>query len=85
MFFERSKTGTTVIHLGKADIDTFRVVLPTAAIMRRYGEIAEPLIDRQIANATESRTLAAIRDALLPKLLSGEVRAQDAEKLAGVA
>jgi type I restriction enzyme S subunit len=32
------------------------------------------MIDRIIANIHESRTLAALRDALLPKLLSGELR-----------
>ena len=37
------------------------------------------------ANTRESHTLAAIRDALLPKLLSGEIRVRDAEKLVRVA
>jgi type I restriction enzyme S subunit len=39
-----------------------------------------PLFDRQIANDLESRTLAATRDLLLPKLMSGEIRVRDAEK-----
>jgi type I restriction enzyme S subunit len=41
------------------------------------------LQERQSANIHESRTLAALRDALLPKLLSGEIRVADAERIAG--
>jgi type I restriction enzyme S subunit len=40
----------------------------------------EPLHMRIVSNLRESRTLAAIRDALLPKLLSGKIRVKDAEK-----
>jgi type I restriction enzyme S subunit len=73
-FFERSKTGTTVIHLGKKDIDTFRIVVPSSCILSKFRLLTEPILDRIIANSQESRTLAATRDVLLPKLLSGEVR-----------
>jgi type I restriction enzyme S subunit len=41
--------------------------------------ILEPLIERTVASETASRTLAALRDALLPKLLSGAVAVGDAE------
>ena len=37
----------------------------------------EPLLARQAASAEESRTLGAVRDALLPKLISGEIRPRD--------
>jgi type I restriction enzyme S subunit len=37
-----------------------------------------------VGNVAQSRTLAAIRDALLPKLISGEIRVKDAEKFAGI-
>jgi type I restriction enzyme S subunit len=41
------------------------------------------LIDHAEANKLENRTLAATRDLLLPKLMSGEVRVKDAERLVG--
>jgi type I restriction enzyme S subunit len=41
-----------------------------------------PLLDRQDLNNLESRTLAATRDLLLPKLMSGEIRVKDAEEIA---
>jgi type I restriction enzyme S subunit len=42
--------------------------------------IMSPLIENKIVNSVQSRTLAAIRDTLLPKLLSGEIRVKDAER-----
>ena len=80
-FHERSKTGTTVIHLGKRDIDGFRIVFPDAGVMGRFQALADSLIDTIIGNGSESRTLEKLRDTLLPKLISGELRVPDAEKL----
>ncbi len=79
-FFERSKTGTTVVHLGKADIDTFRVVLPSPELRAAFGRVADPIDSRMVALANESRTLASLRDTLLPKLISGELRVPKAER-----
>ncbi len=73
-FFERSKSGTTVIHLGKADIDTFRIVLPPAQILAAFGAAAGPMDRRVVVAAAERRRLVGLRDTLLPKLISGEVR-----------
>jgi type I restriction enzyme S subunit len=56
------------------DIARFEVALPPKAVAAEFTERICPMIDRIIANIQESRTLAALRDALLPKLLSGELR-----------
>ena len=45
------------------------------------GKLIDPMMDKIIANAHESRALAQTRDLLLPKLISGEIRAPQAEKL----
>ena len=79
-FFERAKIGTTVIHLGKGDIDTFQVIVPNQGVMEAFQNLIEPTTQRVISNVRESRILGAIRDTLLPKLLSGEIRIPDAEK-----
>jgi type I restriction enzyme S subunit len=42
--------------------------------------MARPLHARIVSNERESRTLAALRDALLPKLISGELRVKQAER-----
>ena len=53
--------------------NTFWLALPPPAITRRFDELTAPLMAKIKANSTESRTLATLRDTLLPKLLSGEL------------
>jgi type I restriction enzyme S subunit len=72
-FYENSSVGTTVIHLGKGDIDTFKTILPDIKTSRIFTEITEPLIDRIISNSQENETVRSLRDTLLPKLISGEL------------
>jgi type I restriction enzyme, S subunit len=81
-FFERSKTGTTVIHLGKSDIDTFRIATPPKANLQAFARASDPIDQRMIHSATEMRALTNIRESLLPKLISGEIRLKDAERFA---
>lgn len=60
---------------------TFWLAVPPPEIARRFDEITAPLMTKIKANYNESRTLANLRDTLLPKLLSGELRLNDAEQL----
>jgi len=73
-------TGTKMPRTNWRDLGAFEVVLPTAPVAVAFTRMISPLIDRIRANIHESRTLASARDALLPKLLSGELRVPDAEK-----
>lgn len=50
------------------------IPIPSAEEMRRFTEIVAPLYARANLARAESATLAALRDALLPKLISGELR-----------
>ena len=52
----------------------FNVAIGPAPVMQVFGEAVEPLFSRSSASFRESRSLAALRDYLLPKLLRGEVR-----------
>jgi type I restriction enzyme S subunit len=79
---EATEAVTTVIHLGKNDIDRFKVVIPEAGVLGSFNRIAQPLLDKIVVNKQQCRTLAAIRDALLPKLLSGAIRVNEADRLA---
>lgn len=83
-FFEATKGGTTVIHLGKRDIDTFRVIGPPTRAMTEYGSAADPIYRMAVELRWQSRTLAALRDTLLPKLISGEIRVPDTDDPAEV-
>lgn len=73
-YVQSYKTGTTVSHLGKADIDRFIVILPDEAIVHQFSKICRPLLDEQNKCAVEIRRLTNLRDALLPKLMSGELK-----------
>jgi type I restriction enzyme S subunit len=53
---------------------------PLREVSDAFGRIIEPLFGRARANAFESSTLAQLRNTLLPKLLSGEVRVKQAEQ-----
>jgi type I restriction enzyme S subunit len=57
------------------------ILLPHKKISDEFEQQANILFDRMRSNLIESHTLAATRDLLLPKLMSGEIRVQDAEKV----
>ena len=60
-----------------------RQVLPgTRALLRSFGEIVTPILAHTVEARAESRSLAALRDALLPKLVSGELRVNTLEPIA---
>jgi type I restriction enzyme S subunit len=50
-------------------------------VLDAFDRTVKSFFDRQHHNACESHTLAALRDALLPKLISGELRVKDAERV----
>jgi type I restriction enzyme S subunit len=78
---EATETATTVIHLGKSDIDRFSVVVPAAPVLAAFNKSCQPWYERIVSAKRESRTLTALRDTLLPKLVSGEVQVRDAVTL----
>lgn len=73
-------TGTKMPRTSWAEMARYEVVLPDPVAAEAFTAVVRPLVDRIIAGIHESRTLAAIRDALLPKLLSGELRVKQAER-----
>ncbi len=70
---EATETATTVIHIGKNDIDRFTVIIPDAPVTEAFKRQCQPWYDRIVINKQQSRTLATLRDTLLPELLSGKV------------
>ena len=72
-FVQSYKTGTTVSHLGKADIDKFVVVLPPLEVVEECSKILDSILQRIKNISAESRTLSTLRDTLLPRLMSGEL------------
>jgi len=76
-FVQGYKTGTTVSHLGKSDIDRFKVVIPPIEIVSSFSSKADALLKQKVVIANESRRLASLRDTLLPRLMSGELKVSD--------
>ncbi|MBC8446857.1 MAG: hypothetical protein H8D78_03820 [Chloroflexi bacterium] len=63
------------------DVAVMRIVVPGPELIETFGRIVGPLHEKALNCIGESRTLAALRDTLLPRLISGELRVPDAEKL----
>ena len=68
-----------------ASLEKYRIVTPDidSPLYLNFGNIVSPMFDRIRASMLQSRTLAALRDTLLPKLISGVLRVKDAERIAG--
>jgi len=73
-FIEATEVATTVIHLGKGDIDEFRVVIPPDEIAEKFEALCQPLYDKIVAGKQQAITLAHLRDTLLSKLISGQLK-----------
>ena len=74
-------SGSAIPSTSRADFYAIPVCLPVSDVLRAFGRLTQPLYDRRDANENENGTLAALRDALLPKLISGELRVPDAERI----
>jgi len=53
---------------------SFEIIIPSFALISRFGELTKPLVDKIFSNAKQIRTLEKLRDTILPKLMNGEVR-----------
>lgn len=76
-------TGTSVPNLDLQGLLRRVVPIPPPRVLEAFASIVVPIRERLYSG--ENRTLAALRDALLPKLLSGEIRVKQAEKIVGQA
>jgi type I restriction enzyme S subunit len=78
-------SGTSNSHqrVRPQDFLSYEIPLPAAKLASAFNDKVEPVLDRVLLVKNESRTLAALRDALLPKLISGELRVPDAERIVG--
>ena len=75
-------TGAVQPKLSQGRMNVMPFVYGGDAVCRAFGRTVKPWFERLRAAADEVRTLSELRDALLPKLISGELRLKDAEKIA---
>jgi type I restriction enzyme S subunit len=62
--------------LNQQSLKTVPILIPEKQVVQRFDKTIEPFIALIFMNVKEARVLEQIRDALLPKLLSGEIRAK---------
>jgi len=77
-FTDLASTGTKMPRTNWSDISSFKVALPPKPIAAAFTRNIQPMLDRVHANLHQSRTLATLRDTLLPQLLSGELSVAEA-------
>ena len=80
-----AKSGSVQANMNARVIVGARLVVPTPAVVEQYLHAILPLRRQLVATVRESRTLATLRDTLLPKLISGELRVKNTERVAEVA
>jgi type I restriction enzyme S subunit len=73
-YVDAASTGTKMPRTNWKDMAAFRLTVPPSSLAEAFNEFIQPLVDRIVANIHESRSLAALRDSLLPRLISGELR-----------
>ncbi|MFR4777639.1 MAG: restriction endonuclease subunit S [Finegoldia magna] len=73
LFAENASSGTTVLHLSKKAVDNFNIVYPTKKHIDRFNDYVFPIIKKQRNLLNQNTKLAELRDALLPKLMAGEI------------
>jgi type I restriction enzyme S subunit len=78
-------TGAVQLKLSQGRMNAMPFIYAGASVCEAFTALIAPFFAKYRANADESKMLAATRDLLLPKLMSGEVRVKDAEKLVGEA
>jgi type I restriction enzyme S subunit len=80
----RHANGSTFLEISKSSFRPILVTIPPTALMTEFDRIARPLHCRMVVNEVASKALAALRDTLLPKLISGELRIPNVESILGV-
>jgi type I restriction enzyme S subunit len=79
--FKDRASGTTFAEISKAAFRPIPLLVPSEQVARSFSDKAQVLYERVVSNMRQSTLLAATRDSLLLKLISGEIRIPDAEKM----
>ena len=79
-YTDATSTGTRMPRTNWADMARYKVALPSIAVSKAFTRLVEPYVNRIVSAIHESHSLAAQRDALLPRLVSGKVGVEDANE-----
>jgi type I restriction enzyme, S subunit len=73
--------GSTFMEISKKAFRPIPALVPPAEVIQAFMDVTSALFERLVENERQARTLAALRDALLPRLISGQLRVPVAEAL----
>lgn len=73
-------SGTTVLHLAKEGVGSFRFAYPKPELTHKFEVITSSFAEQRQINSDKIRTLSALRDTLLPRLISGQLRLPEAQE-----
>ena len=82
---KRAAGGSTFAEISKKAFRPFEIIVPSQGVLAAYTETAGAIYEKIADGVLASHTLTKLRDTLLPKLISGELRLPDAEKLSAEA
>ena len=77
--------GSTFMEISKKAFRPILALVPPAELVRAFVDVAGGLFDRLIENEKQAQNLATLRDTLLPRLISGQLRLPEAETMAAEA
>ena len=80
-WFNSRANGAAQQNISKAIVSAYRVVSPSDSVLLAFNEIATSIHHRIRRNSEQAQTLATLRDTLLPRLISGQLRLPEAEAL----
>jgi type I restriction enzyme, S subunit len=80
-YADGGSTGTKMPRTNWHDLSRYEIIVPPEALAMVFTRLVKPMAGRICDGIHQSRTLASLRDALLPRLLSGELRVKTAEKI----
>jgi len=69
--------GTATDNLNTGDFSKIKVINPEEKVLQLFHNEVEPLFEKIKSNTAQIKTLQTLRDSLLPKLMSGEVRVSE--------
>lgn len=70
----RDQTGGAQQHINKNNVSDSKILIPSIKIIQKYKKIIKPIFDKISFNCFEINRLNQIRDYILPKLMSGQIR-----------
>lgn len=71
--FIAADKATTMGHIKREELEKAKVIIPSSECYQKMKQIMTPIYDLLISNRVENTRLSALRDTLLPKLMSGEI------------